>query len=83
MLGSLEFGSFFFIKIFIRLTLVFCFDVVVVYSNQRLGCFSIRLRMLFDRVVDLDLFLFLTSSIILHLVVVVVVAVILRPLPDE
>lgn len=57
--------------------------MLLLFIQIRLGCFSIRLRMLFDRVVDLDLFLFLTSSIILHLVVVVVVAVILRPLPDE
>lgn len=57
---------------------------MLLFIQVRLGCFSIRLRMLFDREVDLDLFLFLTSSIILHLVVVLDDGdVILRPLPDE
>lgn len=55
--------------------------MLMMFIQIRLGCFSIRLRMLFDREVDLDLFLFRTSSIILHLVVVD--DVILRPLPDE
>lgn len=44
------------------------FSAPMLFTLGRLGCFSIRIRMLFDREVDLDLFLFLTSSIYLHLV---------------
>lgn len=52
----------------------------MLFIQIRLGCFSIRLRMLFDREVDLDLFLFLTSSITID---VVVDDVLLRPSPNE
>lgn len=64
--GSFGFFVLFIINIFLhKLTLTFLLGCYFLQSVVSLGCFSIRLRMVFDREVDLDLFLFRTSSIIL------------------
>lgn len=68
--GSFCFFVLFIINIFLhKLTLTFLLGCYFLQSVVSLGCFSIRLRMVFDREVDLDLFLFRTSSIILFFLI--------------
>lgn len=65
--GSFCFFLFCLLLIFFlhKLTLTFLLGCYFTVSVVSLGCFSIRIRMVFDREVDLDLFLSRTSSIIL------------------